>query len=202
MTMTWKKPVLLITSVIILVLIGVFVFNAVEQREDDEMSRFMNGPYQSRLLYVQTCTIGNVGRELPYEIDTLQEEAEYCDSNNFSTSSIKAGYHVYDFNIRRSVYVGDNLMNILVENDILSFPSSFYRPVESGGNKSNTIVPLDDFTDFSISCNDNGGDFKCVIGDELYTFDQPLGLGLILPQGMVQGPEWDTLLESRFFPSS
>ena len=91
-------------------------------------------------------------------------------------------------------------MNELVSDNIISFPSSFYKPVKNGVNEYNTIVPLDEFTKFSISCNDNQGSFQCLIGDEVYPFDQPPGLDLILPQGMVQGPDWYRLLKPIFFP--
>ena len=169
------------------------LYNVAKQREDTK--RFTDGSYASWFLYVQTCTIGNIRHEIP--ITTLQEEAEYC---NQTAPNSQVGYYVYDFNIRRSVYIDDSFMNTLATHNILSFPSSFYQSVKSGTNEFNTITPLDRFTEFDISCEEVKNSLTCMVNGETHKIKRSQGLDLFIPQGMVQGPDWYKLLKPGFFP--
>ena len=191
------KGVTILLIVIGLVTISVFSFyysHYASRRS--EIQQFVNGPYSGWLLYERACTIGNIRDEIP--IDSLQKEIDYC---NRLASGGQAGYYVYDFNIRRSLYIDTSLMNILMQHNILSFPSSLYGPVESGtGNEFNTIVPVNDFTDFDISCKESVGSLDCTVDSEIHPIAHPEeGLDLLVPKGIVQGADWYKLLKPRFF---
>lgn len=191
--MRWGSDIFILTFILILICAGVLISHLVSQRNSER--QFMDGPYQIRLLYVQTCTIGNTRDETP--ITTIQEEIAYC---NRMSSDGKAGYYVYDFNIRDSLYLENNLINTIMENDLLSFPDSLYKGVTGGSNKLNMITPLTKFTDFEISCQTLRNFLKCTIDDDVYLIPRVEDLDLILPQGIVWGPDWYKILKSGFFP--
>ena len=192
--MSNRYPVMFGTGVVALVLAGVFWASLFIQRSI-EVERHAEGAHQIQLLYLRACTIGNVRDEIP--IDSAEEEIAYC---NRLAKDGEAGYYVYDFTIRRSVHVDRELMDVLVEHDVLSFPSSIYGKIQSGSNRLNTIIPFAEFAEFAVSCEEMEDSLACAVNGETHFIEKMAGLDLLLPQVMVSGSDWYKTLKPVFFP--
>lgn len=176
----------------VLLVVGYVLFANPSEREAKRA--FDSGPYQAHLLYMRGCTIGNVRRE--ERIDTPEKEMAYCDQ----LTKEKTGYYVYDFNIRKSVYLDQKALRELKKHDILRFPRSIFHNVENGGNTANTITPTNQFSGFSVSCSQRPSVLECVVDGERHTVQSDKNLDLLLPRGMVTGADWHKIIRKKFFP--
>lgn len=220
---TLFKQVGRIVVVIILIVIALlilFVYRAYV--EGQEIRAYVGGPYSSQLLYVQGCSPsatdgggqGGIG-------ETLEEQFDSCRRSIGG----RPGYYIYDFNIRRSVALSEGDMEDLRKYEIFRFPSSILGRVEnSQTNPFNTIVPLEDFPGFNYDCvhSENADEASCsfaplkcgVSGDvihcnaldpstgrfEHHTIERDRALDILIPQGLITGPDLFKLLKPRFFP--
>ena len=111
--------------------------------ESKQIKEYVGGPFSSQLLYLQGCTAaatGNDGQEAATH--TLEEQIDLCRR----TASSRAGYYVYDFNIKRSVALSKKDLELWRKYAVLSFPDSLGETVRnSETNEFNRIIPFEEF---------------------------------------------------------
>jgi len=196
---------------------GYFLANA--YREGQEIRRYVGGPFGQQLLYMQACVLTD-GAGAASSI-SLEAQLDTCRRGH----SPQAGYFVYDFNIGRSVSLGEEDLALWKEYAVFSFPNSVDgQVIASESNPFNRIVPFADFTGFDYDCapNDDAGGFtcrhapascelgaqsiRCELTDpqtgeaELHVIERDPKLNLLLPQGFIVGPDIYKMLKPRFFP--
>ncbi len=209
-------------SVLALILVSVG-FSLVSIHEvGQEVRQYVGGPFGAQLLYLQGCAIDNMkesGR--PGDSDTLQEQIDYCQR---AAQGGRAGYYVYDFNIRRSARLSKADMKRWNQYSVLSFPASITGRVgNSETNPFNHIVPFEEFGGFdydcalaqdgaracrkaSASCLYSNEAIRCAVFNprteqtEEHSIEAMAGLDLLLPQGFITGPDLFKMLKPRFFP--
>lgn len=208
---------LLAATVLLLSLVaaaGYFLVNA--YREGQEIRRYVGGPFGQQLLYMQACVLTDRAGA-----DSLEAQLDTCRRGR----SPQAGYFVYDFNIGRSVPLGEEDLALWKEYAVFSFPDSVDgEVVASESNPFNRIVPFADFTGFDYDCLPVGdtNDFtckrapascdlsahsiRCSVTDphtgeaELHVIERDPKLDLLLPHGFITGPDIFKMLKPRFFP--
>lgn len=190
--------------------------------EGREIREYVGGPFSSQLLYLQGCTAGagGGGGQTSTE-ETVEEQINHCRG----TAGRRAGYYVYDFNIRRSVALSMKDMELWRKYSVLSFPDTLGGRVgNSETNEFNGIILFEEFTGFDYDCvlTDNGNDFSCKVAaascdlssdairctvfnphtesNELHVIERDRALELFLPQGFISGPDLYKMLKPRFFP--
>ena len=188
-------------------------------REGREIRRYVGGPFGAQLLYVQGCAKAAVLEGgLPA---TLAEQFRSCPR---STWRARAGYYVYDFNIRRSIALSEADMELWREYSVLSFPATLTGRVEkSETNPFNRIISFETFAGFQYDCAPaDDGNFSCrqasascINSDHAIrcsVFNPRTGqteahviegfgeLDLLLPQGFIAGSDLFKMLRPRFFP--
>ena len=212
-----------VVSVLALILILAVGFRLVRIREvGQEVRQYVGGPFGAQLLYLQGCEIDdmqNINR--PDDTDTLQVQIDYCQRARLS---LRAGYYVYDFNIRRAVRLSKADMEKWNQYSVLSFPASITGRVRnSETNPFNKIVPFEEFTGFDYDCalaqeqehNCKQAPASCLYSNEAircsvfnpeteqteeHRIEAVTGFDLLLPQGFITGPDLFKLLKPRFFP--
>ncbi len=223
MERTLLKPVGRVVGVIILIalaLLILFVFRA--NVEGREIRAYVGGPYSSQLLYVQGCAPGATdGGGQGGIVETLEEQFDSC-RRSFGG---RPGYYIYDFNIRRSVALTEGDIENLREYEIFGLPGSILGRVEkSQTNPFNTIVPLEEFPGFNYDCafDEDGNEASCSFAPlkcdvsrdaiqcnvlnpgtgrfEGHTIERDRALEILIPQGLINGPDLFKLLKPRFFP--
>ncbi|MCY4116515.1 MAG: hypothetical protein OXF55_06415 [Caldilineaceae bacterium] len=208
---------LLAATVLLLSLVaaaGYFLVNA--YREGQEIRRYVGGPFGQQLLYMQACVLTDRAGA-----DSLEAQLDTCRRGR----SPQAGYFVYDFNIGRSVPLGEEDLALWKEYAVFSIPDSVDgEVVASESNPFNRIVPFADFTGFDYDCLPVGdtNDFtckrapascdlsahsiRCSVTDphtgeaELHVIERDPKLDLLLPHGFITGPDIFKMLKPRFFP--
>ena len=196
---------------------GYFLFNA--YREGQENRQYVGGPFSAQLLYLQTCAADDA--DTGGRADALEAQINSCQR----IAGRRAGYYVYDFNIRRSVALTEKDMALWKEYSVLSFPDSVYGQVRnSETNPFNNIVLFAEFTGFDYDCVPADGDgdpickrasasceqgadaIQCTVFDprtersERHVIERHAGLELLLAQGFISGPDLFKMLKPRFFP--
>ena len=196
---------------------GYFLANA--YREGQEIRRYVGGPFSRQLLYMQACALTDGAGAA--SSNSLEAQLDSCRRGH----SQQAGYFVYDFNIGRSVPLGEEDLALWKQYDVFSFPDSVDgEVVASESNPFNRIVPFPDFTGFDYDCVPIGdtSDFtckrapasctlsarsiRCSVTDphtgatELHVIERDPELELLLPQGFIAGPDIYKMLKPRFFP--
>ena len=202
----------------LLAIAGYLPFN--RYREGQEIRQYVGGPFGAQLLYLQGCAAeddGDGGRP-----GALEEQLESCQR---AKGGRRAGYYVYDFNIRRAVALTVRDLALWKKYSVLSFPDSVYGEVRnSETNPFNRIVPFAEFVGFDYDCaptESNGGfsckrasascaqsaeTIRCTVFNpradrtELHVIVRYAELDLLLPQGFITGPDLFKLLKPRFFP--
>ena len=190
--------------------------------EGQEIRAYVGGPYSSQLLYLQVCAPSAFdGGGLGENSGTLEEQFDSC---RRSTGG-HPGYFIYDFNIRRSVALSKEDMELLRKYEILTFPNSVLgRVKKSQTNAFNSIIPLEDFPGFNYECvstaekNESSCSFapvKCNLSSdaiqcnvfnpntdrfEQHVIKRNQALDFLIPQGFIAGPDLFKLLKPRFFP--
>lgn len=190
--------------------------------EGQEIREYVGGPFSSQLLYLQGCAPGassSGGQEAAPP--TLEEQIDLCRR----TGNRRAGYYVYDFNIRRSVALSEKDLEEWKKYAVLSFPASLGGEVRnSETNEFNIIVPFEEFTGFQYDCtpDGDGNDFSCKVAtascefsgeaiqctvfnphtdsNETHLIERDRSLDLLVPHGFIAGPDLSKLLRPRFFP--
>ena len=190
--------------------------------EGQEVREYVGGPFSAQLLYLQGCTAGasgNGGQEAAPQ--TLEEQIDLCRR----TGNSRAGYYVYDFNIKRSVALSEKDLEAWKKYAVLSFPASLGGEVRnSETNEFNRIVPFKEFSGFKYDCtpDDNSNDFSCKVAaascefsgeaiqctvfnphtdsNETHLIERDGALDLLVPHGFIAGPDLFKLLRTRFFP--
>ena len=208
--------VILLTALALLIL---FLYRA--YIEGQEIRAYVGGPYSSQLLYVQGCTpsapdSGGEGDSLA----TLEEQFDLCRRS----SGGRPGYYIYDFNIRRSVALSERDMENWRKYEIFEFPSSILGKVKnSQANPFNTIVTLKDFPGFNYDCafGEEGDEANCSLAPlkcdvssdaiqcnaldpstgrfEHHTIKKDRAVDILVPQGLINGPDLFKLLKPSFF---
>ncbi len=203
----------------LLILAAAGYFLARGYREGQAIRRYVGGPFGQQLLYLQACAL-NDGATVA-RLNSLEAQLESCQSSQ----SPQAGYFVYDFNIGRSVPLGEEDLALWKEYDVFSFPDSVDGEVAaSESNPFNRIVPFAEFTGFDYDCapSDDTSDFtcklapatcdasahsiRCTVSDpqtgetELHVIERDPNLDLLLPHGFITGPDISKMLKPRFFP--
>ena len=188
---------------IILLLIGMLFIRNISQY----ISATQNTTdfFEKRLLYLRGCTIGNIRSEYPEGFDSLEEQIAYCDIN-LEEGDAPAGYYLYDFDTRKSVYLDQDLMDTVIKQDLLTFPTSIYHDVQPGKSASDTLILRGAFATVGIFCEEKYDQIvtiNCTTANE--TYDIPLDskwLDLIFVRGLLYGPHWDEIVEQKLFPSN
>ena len=214
------KTVGIVSGVLLLALLaaaGYFLFNA--YREGQENRQYVGGPFSAQLLYLQTCAADDA--DSGGRADALEAQINSCQR----IAGRRAGYYVYDFNIKRSVALTEKVLALWKEYSVLSFPDSVYGQVRnSETNPFNNILLFAEFTGFdydcvpadgdgdpickraSASCEQSADAIQCTVFDprtersELHVIERHAGLKLLLAQGFISGPDLFKMLKPRFFP--
>ena len=201
----------------LLTIAAYILFNA--YREGQEIRQYVGGPFSAQLLYLQTCAVDDA--DTGGRAGGLEAQISNCRR----TASGRAGFYVYDFNIKRSVALTARDLALWKEYSVLTFPDSVYGQVrESETNPFNSIVLFAEFTGFDYDCvlADNNGDLsckraaasceqssdliQCTVFDprternELHVIERRAELELLRPLGFISGPDLFKMLKPRFFP--
>lgn len=191
--------------------------------EGQEIREYVGGPFSSQLLYLQGCAAvaaSNGGQEAAPQ--TLEEQIDLCRG----TGNRRAGYYVYDFNIRRSVALSEKDLEEWKKYAVLSFPATLGGEVRnSETNEFNRIVPFEEFSGFQYDCtpDGDGNDFSCKVAaascefsgeaiqctvfnphtdsNETHLIERDRSLDLLVPHGFIGGPDLFKLLKPSFFPN-
>ncbi len=191
--------------------------------EGQEVREYVGGPFSAQLLYLQGCAAGassNNGQEAAPQ--TLEEQIDLCRR----TGNRRAGYYVYDFNIKRSVALSEKDLEEWKKYAVLSFPATLGGEVRnSETNEFNIIVPFEEFSGFQYDCTSdgNGNDFSCKVAaascefsgeaiqctvfnphtdsNETHLIERDRSLDLLVPHGFIGGPDLFKLLKPSFFPN-
>ena len=190
--------------------------------EGREIREYVGGPFSSQLLYLQGCETGaGDGGLLAGSTAALLEQFDECRQ----AAGGRPGYYVYDFNIGRSVALTRVDMEQLEKYEILTLPKSVNGRVENSmNNPFNRIVHFEEFMGFEYDCTFSQGKketscsfapVKCDSsrdaiscsaydprrgGFESHVIKRDRALGLLLPQGYINGPDLYKMLKPRFFP--
>lgn len=217
------KQIVLALAILLFALVvsGAF-FGARAFLEGRKIREYVGGPYGSQLLYLQGCDSGASGGGQTNTSQTLEEQIEFCRR----TVSSRAGYYVYDFNIKRSVALSREDMELWRQYAVLAFPGSLGEAVgNSETNQFNRIVPFEAFPGFEYDCvlDDNQSEASCKVATascefsgeairctvfnpqsestELHLIERDKKLDLFVPHGFITGPDLYKMLKPRFFPS-
>ncbi len=218
-----SKQIVLVLAILLLTLVvsGAF-FGTRAFLEGREIREYVGGPYGSQLLYLQGCELGASGGGQTNTSQTLEEQIGFCRR----TVTSRAGYYVYDFNIKRSVALSMEDMELWRKYAVLAFPGSLGEAVgNSETNEFNRIVPFEAFSGFEYDCalDDNHSETSCKVATascgfsgeairctvfnpqsestELHVIERDKELALFVPHGFITGPDLFKLLKPRFFPS-
>lgn len=218
-----SKQIVLVLAILLLTLVvsGAF-FGTRAFLEGREIREYVGGPYGSQLLYLQGCELGASGGGPTNTSQTLEEQISFCRR----TVTSRAGYYVYDFNIKRSVALSMEDMELWRKYAVLAFPGSLGEAVgNSETNEFNRIVPFEAFSGFEYDCvlDDNHSEASCKVATascgfsgeairctvfnpqsestELHVIERDKELDLFVPHGFITGPDLFKLLKPRFFPS-
>ncbi len=191
--------------------------------EGQEVREYVGGPFGAQLLYLQGCAAAassSGGQEAAPQ--TLEEQIDLCRR----TGNSRAGYYVYDFNIKRSVALSEKDLEDWKKYAVLSFPATLGGEVRnSETNEFNIIVPFEEFSGFQYDCtpDGNGNDFSCKVAaascefsgeaiqctvfnphtdsNETHLIKRDRSLDLLVPHGFIAGPDLFKLLKPSFFPN-
>ena len=217
------RQVGLVSSVFLLILLAsaaILVFRA--YIEGKEIREYVGGPFSSQLLYLQGCAPGTgEGGVQAGNAATLLEQFDECRR----AEGGRPGYYVYDFNIRRSVSLSRVDMEQFRKYEVLTFPDSVTGRVENSlTNPFNEIIPFEEFMGFEhdcsfsvekqetscsfapVKCDSSRDAISCSVYDprtggfESHVIKRDRALGLLLPQGYINGPDLYKMLKPRFFP--
>ena len=217
------KQVSLVFAVLLFVLLlSAIFFVSRAYLEGQEIREYVGGPFSSQLLYLQGCATGTAdGGGQISSTATLEAQFDAC-RRSFGG---RPGYYIYDFNIKRSVALTKGDMESLREYEIFRFPDSILGKVEeSQTNLFNTIIPLEDFSGFNYDCalGEDGDEASCSLAPlkcdvssdaincnvfnpdtgrfENHAIKRDRALDILIPQGLISGPDLFKLLKPRFFP--
>ena len=202
----------------LLIAAGTYVYKGYKESQD--IRQYVVGPFSAQLLYLQTCAADNAdSRGRP---GALEAQLRSC---HWTAIGKRAGFFVYDFNIRRSVALTETDLALWKEYSVLSFPDSVHGQVrDSETNPFNEIVIFSEFTGFdydcvlaegesvpscrraTASCEHSPDSIRCSVFNprtgktELHVIERLTTLELLLPQGFIRGPDLFKFLKPRFFP--
>ncbi len=217
-----KQVVLVVAFLLLTLVVSAAFLVAKAYAEGREVRDYVGGPFGSQLLYLQGCEVGASGGGQATASQTLEAQIDFCRR----TVSPRAGYYVYDFNIKRSVALSMEDMGEWRKYAVLSFPENLGEAVRnSESNEFNSIVPFDAFSGFEYDCSldDNQNEVSCQVAaascdfsgeaircsvfnphsdsTELHVIERDTELDLFVPHGLITGPDLFKLLKPRFFPA-
>lgn len=190
--------------------------------EGREIREYVGGPFSSQLLYLQGCETGaGDGRVRSGSAAASLEQFDECRQ----AAGGRPGYYVYDFNIGRSVALTRVDMGQFEKYEVLTLPESVNGKVENSlNNPFNRIVRFEEFMGFEydctfsqskeetscsfapVKCDSTRDAISCSVYDprrggfESHVIKRDRALGLLLPQGFINGPDLYKILKPRFFP--